>query len=293
MEPLILLFLFPLVGYFCSFFGFVKYEDYRVLTNLVFYLFLPCSIFLSFTHFQITSDILDLLFYTLSGLAIFSFLVFVIFKFLNFSSDLLPTAILCCVFGNLVFLGVPLSEIFLGSGPIIPILIAFHNLFIFGILFPLILLCQERTISISNFSKIFKNPIILFIIIGFFVSFFNLDLSIFIPYLSPFSLLTTPLSLIAMGIYFSKNIQIKLSKELLLIVFAKIILLPLITVLIFFDSDYSKFTTFMSLMPVAISVFSVAQVLSQKYEKIVVDSIFLSTVLSVILILISGTFGFF
>lgn len=296
MEQFILLLLFPLVGYLCGFFKIAKHDDYRLLTDLAFYVFLPCSVLSSFIGFEFSSSIVNSLVLVFLSLLCISLISFAISRWLKFDNYSTSTFLMCSIFGNIIFLGLPLSEVLFGQSvsQIMNLFIAFHNLFIFGFLFPLIVLSTDKKHNItSSIFRVLKNTVVSFALLGIVFSLLRVDLSGILPYLKSFSSLTTPISMIALGLYFSKNVKIDFSKDVLLFTFSKIVVMPIMTYFVFFGNPYQKQAVFMSMMPVAISNFSIIGSISKKHEKKVLDSIFLSTIISLLLVFLFKIIGFF
>ncbi|MBI5223539.1 AEC family transporter [Candidatus Micrarchaeota archaeon] len=297
MDQLILLLIFFLIGLFSGLFKIAKVEDYKILADLAFYVFLPCSVLVSFATFSITSEILNSFEILIASLIAFSISLFIIAKAMKFEAKLTNAFYMCCTFGNIIFLGIPLSQVILGDSnlPLVSIFVAIHNSFIFGILFPLLVLfgADKKTSVKSGLSRIAKNTVVIAAIAGVISSAFRLDINIALPYLTNLSAMTTPISIIAMGIYFSQNIKIEITKELAIFTICKIVLMPLITIVFFFNSPYLKEALFLAIMPVAISNFSISQSLKLNKEKLVMDSIFVSTAISLGLVLVLKLAGIF
>ncbi|MGV8085514.1 MAG: AEC family transporter [Candidatus Bilamarchaeum sp.] len=297
MEQLILLLIFPLIGFLCGKLNITKPQDYRILTDLAFYVFLPCSVLVSFVTFDMTAQVVNSIILILISLAVFSAILFLLIKRLRFDYGLSSTVLMCCVFGNIIFLGLPLGETLFGpsSFSLLSLFIAIHNLFAFGLVFPAIVFFgpSKKNGIESSLSKIFKNTVVLFALFGLLIKVASIDISILLPSLKNLSALSTPLSLIAMGIYFSKEVRIDFSRNIVLITTMKVLALPLITFILFYNNIYLKEAVFMATMPVGISNFSIIQSISHRDQKIVLDSISLSTLISLLLVVVLKYINFF
>ncbi|MDD2655123.1 MAG: AEC family transporter [Candidatus ainarchaeum sp.] len=298
MEQLALLILFLVSGYLVARSGLAKSQDYKVLANIVFYICLPASILSSFAGVEIPPAI-----YLLIALLIASFLLsillsFIISRALRLERHVFYCLLICGFFGNIVYFGFPFVQMVLGEAalPLAGIYVSIYNLFVFALLLPAIYILLGTEGKKAGIGKAFCNPVIIFTLAGALALALQINLSALMPYLEGFSSLTTPLSLLAMGLFLSDKSSISLGRNLLSIVAAKCLIFPLITfALLLYTGLLSsgKEILLLSLMPVAISNFVIVDSLGLKLEKLVMDSIVLTSVVSILAVFALDAIGIF
>lgn len=298
MDQLILLVLFLVSGYLAVRAGLAKSQDYKVLANIVFYICLPASILSSFVGVGIPPAIYLLISVLAASFLLSIALSFLISRALRLERNVFYCLLICGFFGNIVYFGFPFTQMVLGEGalPLAGIYVSIYNLFVFALLLPAIYLFLGVDGKKAGIAKAFSNPVVIFTLAGALSLAFNADLSPLLPYLEGFASLTTPLSLVAMGLFLSDKFSISLDRNLLSIVAAKCLVFPLITAaLLLFTGLLSsgKELLLLSLMPVAISNFVIVDSLGIKLEKLVMDSIVLTSVISTIIVFALGAVGVF
>ncbi|MFA5412030.1 MAG: AEC family transporter [Candidatus Micrarchaeia archaeon] len=298
MEQLILLALFLVSGYLAARAGLAKSQDYKVLANIVFYICLPASILASFSGVTIPQALYLLVAVLLASFLISMALSFLISYAFRLERRVFYCLLICGFFGNIVYFGFPFTQMILGEGalPLTGIYVSIYNLFVFALLLPAIYILLGTDGKKAAIGKAFYNPVIIFTIAGALSLAFQINLSALMPFLEGFSSLTTPLSLVAMGLFLSDKFSISLDRNLLSIAAAKCLIFPLITwALLAYAGLLSsgKEILLLSLMPVAISNFVIIDSLGLKLEKLVMDSIVLTSVISTIIVFALSAAGVF
>jgi len=297
MEQLLVFVLFLLSGYTIVRFGFANSNDYKTLANFVFYVCLPCSILVSFQGVEISPDIYTLLAILIASFVISSAVSAVMARALKLEKRVLYALLICGFFGNVVYFGFPFVEMTLGfsSLPLAGIYVAVYNIFVFALLLPILSFRLGKG-GQNRIARTLVNPVVIFTLVGVASIPLHLDLSAAMPYLESFSALTTPLSLIAMGVFFSDKSSITIDRDLLSMVAAKCVFFPLITVSLLLLSgtfENGKEMLLLSLMPVAVSNFIIIDSLRLDLDKLVMDAIVVTSIVSTLIVLGLAYAGFF
>jgi len=196
------------------------------------------------------------------------FIIYFLWKSYLLKSNFARTLIILSTIGNTVYIGFPFVNSILGEKSLgfAAIVTSIHNfiMFTFGFIF-INFICEDE-FSIKLFLKyIFRNIVFLSSIIAVLISYFSIPLPFFIlNLLGEISKTTLPLSLFTVGVaLYGKKIDIIKIKQLFLIFFFKIILLPLIAIfLIYILNLYAlefKVSFIEYAMPVAVLAFVVAK----------------------------------
>ena len=196
------------------------------------------------------------------------------------------------------FLGYPIIETLLGkdSLAIAAIYVLAYNFAAYAVVFPYIRLrISKKAGANGNPSAIFSAPsLAAFLGIAIYAS--GLDLSLAIPFIQPFARLLTPFSMIAIGLFVSDKLNVRFDRGLLSMVLAKCFVFPAITLgLLAFSGllPASKEMLLLSFMPLAISNFVLIGSLEAGLDRLVADSIIVSTIVSLALIFGLAWSGFF
>ncbi len=292
MEELLLLILFLISGYLLPKFRLAKGTDYKLLTNFVFYVCLPCSILSSFAGVVITGSL-----YLAIGILFATFIIFTVStlavaSFLKLDKRMFYAILICGFFGNIIYFGFPFVQMLMGNGalPLAGIYVAAYNLFIFALLLPFISTqAGGKQTGKDGIVKALRNPCVIFTFIGIVVLALSLDIGAVVPYLQGFASLTTPISLVAMGLFLSDKLRVKLDGNLVSIMAAKIVFFPLITAILLvisglWGSAPGREMLLLSFMPVAITSFVIADSLNLDLDELVMDAIVATSVVSTLVV---------
>jgi predicted permease len=177
----------------------IKKEPFpvEVVNNLVFHFFLPVTTFYSIARLQQTSAG-ELLLLTTSGFGTLcaTYLVaLLIARMCSLKDQFRKTFLLGASYGNHIFLGVPICYAFLGDGGTVPALFFALGgyLFLYGV--GIYIMTGRATPA-----AIFKNPLILSMIVGIFFAVLRIPLPTLLSH--TFSLMNTatfPLSMVVVG----------------------------------------------------------------------------------------------
>ncbi len=288
MEQLLLLVLFIVGGYALAYTKLARPQDYKVMANFVFYVCLPASILASFSGVSISTPLYSALLVLAGSFAFSVAASWAVSAALGLERKVFYILLICGFFGNIVFFGFPFIEMFYGDAslPLAGIFVSIYNLFIFALLYPLISM-RLGSGGGMGWRKIITNPVIIATLAGIAVLLAALDISAIVPYLKGFSSMTTPLSLVAMGLFLAGHAGISLDRNVFAITAVKCFLFPLATFgLLAFagQGEGAKEMLMLSLMPVAISNFIIADSLDLGLDKLVMDAIVVTTLVSTVLV---------
>lgn len=297
MEQLLLFALFLVSGYALPRFGLAKSQDYKALANFVFYVCLPASILASFSSVVLPQSIHLLLGILASTIAVSVLSSLALAKVLGLGDKAMYALVICAAFGNVIYLGFPFTEIVLGKGalPLAGVYASVYNVAVFAVILPLLTMRLGKA-SGAGVAKALANPAVLSTLLGLAVLAWDADISPVLPYLSGFAALTTPLSLLSMGLFISDKLSVRFDRTLLSIVLSKCAFFPLLTAALLLASgqwEAGRGVFLLSLMPVAISNFVIANSLGLGQDKAVMDSIIVSTLLSIAMVFGLAALGLF
>ena len=225
-------------------------------------------------------------------------LSFLIWKLFRLEKRMIYVLLLCGFFGNITFLGFPFAELLFGTSslPITSVYVSVYNLIIFAVLLPLIYMHLGKEGAIDGIEKTLLNPIVACTITGAIIVLLHIDVSAAMPYLAAFSSLTTPLSLVAMGMFLSKDFILTFDRNMATLAISKCLIFPAITaalLVITGNWGQGREMLMLSLMPVAISNFVIADSLELDLGGLVLGSIVLTSAISiaeVFILVLAGVF---
>lgn len=247
--------------------------DERVLSSYVFYFALPALFIVNIAEKKFTFQILRYMFAGIAPLLIVLTIFLILYFIIRFPTNILYLLILSTIFGSLSFFGIPfvmfafpLNGEFLGtlsSAAISPISVALSItiLEVYKLEEPNVLEGLKTV-----FKKLSKNPLIISIFIGFFLSIVDIEIPNLL--LTPLQMLgrtTSTVAVFMLGVFLYGKKYTRLSTALKLSLL-RILFLPTVALITstFFDLTYfEKATlTLMHSMPVAISML----ILSERYN---------------------------
>jgi predicted permease len=301
MLQLVLLALFISAGCAAGRLGLAKKEDYKPLTNIVFYICLPASLLVSFQEADFSSGLyMSIIILSVSIIA--SLIAgLLIARALSLEKETLYALLISGFFGNIVFLGFPFVELMLGSASlaIAGVFVAVYNVFIFLFVFPVLSVMGGKAGSkgpAAGLWKVASNPVIWFTVIGVITLALGISLVQAMPYLKAFASLTTPLSLMAVGLFLSGKFALTSNRGLVSISAVKCLVFPGITLALLLASGLlgtleGKTMLLLSLMPVAISNFIISDSLGLKREELVMESIIVTSIISAVIVAALAVIG--
>ena len=264
----------------------------HVLNGFAYYIALPALIISSFWYVNFSNPKTWILIAeTTAMIVLFSGLVFAILALFKINKKLKTTILLGSIVGNTVFIGYPLVLMNFGQQYILQSSLIGSFLLVIPIILVIIFIQLNRQTEKSSMKKeiigLIKNPLILSIVFGIILSFFNLEYKIFESFEKTIALLgatASPVALFALGAFLHGQSRKNLEWSLL-ISFFKMILLPTIAVVIslfIFKNNDIKVLSLLSCMPVAVTTFVIAEKFDLDKE-LIGDSILLSTIFSFII----------
>lgn len=280
------LFLLIGVGAILKASGLAKDSWVSVMNSLALYVAFPALVFSSLT----STDTVHYgsFFLNSAFLIITTVIAFVILKVLKVRTKLRNAYLLCIMFANSAYLGLPVvSSVLPESLAEAGVIVASYIVVVFTLG---IFLLESSKKDGSNFLQVLlralKNPLLIAALLGILCVQFNVKIPVFIDStIGMVSSAASPLVLFAIGIFIVK--EVKFEKALLHAGILSVFRLLLIPLVFFFIGSFlftgRDFSVMMieSAMPVAITVFA----LSEMYpidKKVVAYTIVVSTVLSVV-----------
>lgn len=236
LEQNIMLFIYLIIGYLLAKF---KKINQKTIEDAGFFLSniaLTCAIFNSFQT-TFSQEKLVLICQSL-GMGLLFILFSIVFSFfitsvLNIKRENRAIWRGCCIFSNILFIGIPIVDSLYGETGLI-VLVSFntiYNFFLFG-------MGESFFLGkvIFSWKKIAKTPAILGMIIGIILFILDIQLPVFVG--EPIRVLasfTAPLSMLLNGAMFYGTSFTKLikNKDILLFCMVRLLLIPLISMVIF------------------------------------------------------------
>lgn len=275
-------------------FDFISGDWTSSLNQFVLKIGLPALVFTSLSQTDITFgnelQLIAINFSFLVGILVLSFGIGHIFRIERRLHD---TLIICLMFSNVAYLGIPLlTQVF--DQTILPqlsIIIAVYLFTLFGVGIGYLELSRHTTTSslIKIVSKVLcTNPILIAVFVGIMVNILNIPLpAIFTNALEMITFSITPIVLVIIGVFIGRSTVGSLRDWYPVVLFslATVLILPLIFYygLIFFrmDPNIHTISILESAMPLGITPFALANQyhLNQSF---IARSIVLSTILSVL-----------
>ena len=259
------------------------------LNKLGLYVAFPALIFSSLTSMDSAQAIDYRLFFINTGiLAVIMLLILIISWLWDMQTQLRNTYLLCAIFGNVAYIGLPyLSSVFPGSEGNVSLIAASY----LAIVFTLGLIILEVSIkgnrhAMKVLEHILKNPLLIAVILGLLVAQYRIPLPVF--FTSTVKMLAvgaSPLVLLALGIFLVKKLRFDRDMAHAAFMTAlKLAALPFLFILVsrsLLGEISFTIPIIEAGMPVAVTVFA----LSEKYpleKTMIMYAIIISTVLSAI-----------
>jgi predicted permease len=246
---------------------FKLFKDFHSLAQFVFFVSLPAAILSNVPKPGFTLDVVStVLLVVVPILAV----GVVIYAHTIYSKKSFPAILIASLFGNIVYLGIPISQsYFPGTLDIVAFLIIITNLIIFVVVVPVATGARAKLV----------NPVLIAAGIAVILMTFGVDTTALSSALSPIASMTVPLSLIAMGMFAAQDLKLSFSKDVLTILFFKHIALPAATFLcVSFlapDKIIGDLVMLSAIMSPAIANFSIVDSLKISKEKEIASAIIL------------------
>jgi len=212
-------------------------------------------------------------------------MLFIGAKLFKLNKRLTNTYVAAVFFANIGYLGYPIiTSLIAGSEAIVSIHIAIYTTLLFSIVLAILEYSKEGRLDKKLIFNIFKNPLILSVIISLILVVFKIRLPFVLnKAIDTLANSATPTVLIALGIFLATKIPKVKKIHLITLITLKLIVMPLIFLLIYYIYPTKEFaiSVLESAMPVALTPF----VLSKFYpldSNLIVASIVISTILSLI-----------
>lgn len=209
-------------------------------------------------------------------------------KLLRLKTELANTYILGIFFGNVAYLGLPfITSIYKEAAGLVSVHVAIYLVILLTLG---VILMEGKAIMKKGWYQVFikslKNPLLLAVITGLFLLFFEIKIPVMIDEaLRILAQSSSPVVLVALGIFLAQKIKFDADfGHALIISVLKLLVLPLVFVITwkFFGLAGNFNVSILEAgMPVAITVFAFAEIYPLR-KQVVANSIIISTVLSAI-----------
>ena len=276
-------FILIFLGSALRYFKFLNINFYTGLSKFAFYIAMPAYIGLAIAeaNFNNYFNYKFLINYETVTIIIFCFSAFVSILIIKIHKNEIGIFGLNCSYPNMGYIGIPLSLTVFGYQATIPLaLILFSDTLVLITLTILFLSFSKSKLSFLDrileiIKLLFKNPLILSILIGIYISINEINVFPVIKNtLEVLSNAAVPTALISLGSMLVSEMKFnKIYKDMLLISFFKLILHPILVFLIFqlipIEKDlWMKTAILIACLPVAANVF----VFANQYEEYEVKS---------------------
>ncbi|MEM3941462.1 MAG: AEC family transporter [Candidatus Bathyarchaeia archaeon] len=261
------------LGFLSRKIGILRAGDERILSAYVYYFALPALLFIDLAELPIERVDVNFIIAGITPIIITVSIYLMLYYLLHFSRDTFYLLILSTVFGSLAFFGIPFVMFSLSSEAEFLATIAVSSISLIGVFISIFVLefytMKDTSILIGlkrTLTRLSKNPLILSISIGLFISSLNVDIPRYI--YTPIRMLggtTATVAIFMLGVflygrrYTNLNYALKLSM-------LRIVLLPSIALLIAALFNLSRTPAAVLLImhnvPVAVSM----MVLSERYN---------------------------
>jgi predicted permease len=294
--------LFTIIGFgwFIAKIKLASHNWLKPIGDFSYYIGFPSLIFYNLVEISISPEIIEkAITHNTSLIFALLFLLFLCSLLFNISKKNKATLLLCFMFGNIAFMGIPIIT---SLNPSLKQEATVNaSIYLFWVFSVGILAIEWLTMEKSNYKKtifnLLTNPLLISVIIGLTTNFASLKLPV--PILIPIKLLgntVAPLVMLMIGIFMFLN-PIKNLKELknpLIYSIIKLLIFPII-VIITLDKIHLEeqfFTAIIDIaMPCAITPFALANIYDLN-KRFISNSIIISTSLSIItLTIIIGLIG--
>ena len=247
-------------------------KDFHTLARLVFYVCLPAAILSNIPPPGLVVDIPSIVFLVALPMLLVGVAVNLLYSLHKISSDSFGLILISSVFGNIVYLGIPISRAYLpGTIGVMSLFIILTNFILFVFIVPVATLKHKG-------NSILANPVLISAVLAFALLFFGIDTSA-LAVLEPLASMTVPLSLIAMGVFAAHHLQLSFGRDVQYIILFKHVALPVATLLCIFILSPGKAIADMAMiaaiMSPAIANFSIIDSLKIDKEREVASAIIL------------------
>ncbi|MEM2459283.1 MAG: AEC family transporter [Candidatus Bathyarchaeia archaeon] len=273
LRTVIPIYLLMGLGFLSRKIGILRAGDERILSAYVYYFALPALLFIDLAELPIERVDVNFIIAGITPIIITVSIYLMLYYLLHFSRDTFYLLILSTVFGSLAFFGIPFVMFALSSEAEFLATIAVSSISLIGVFISIFVLefytMKDTSILIGlkrTLTRLSKNPLILSILIGLFISSLNVDIPRYI--YTPIRMLggtTATVAIFMLGVflygrrYTNLNYALKLSM-------LRIVLLPSIALLIAALFNLSRTPAAVLLImhnvPVAVSM----MVLSERYN---------------------------
>ena len=278
-----------LLGAIAGKFNFLGENGDKILSRFVYYFSLPSVLFISCAEIEL-SKFLNIPFITAYGLgtAIVFYLIYLT-PYVKVNKTELPLKAMTVASPNTAFMGIPVMLALFGTKAMLPVVIT--TIILSVVLCVTIVVIEltspdrKHSILRTLFPVIFKNPIILSIILGFIVSVFNVKLpDCLVNMFKSFGQTCGPTAMFAIGIPLTTLRLPKNKRQICYLSFVKLIIMPVITLGLLILFGASEFMIASGFILAGLPVAATTYIIAQKYEIYVLKSteiIILSTIISI------------
>ncbi len=288
------IFIVVFFGYLAKRFNIVKPEWIHVLNNFVFYVSLPAIILVSFWQVNwLESSVWKSVGLNMLALALFSAVVLGGLALTKLSKKLKAAIYLTSVFGNTIYMGLPIAGGIAGVRLYPHVIAAATGHMVFGSIFGIVVtdIYVSRPKSLKQYLLSYsKNPLIISLFVGIIFSILQLNHPDFNIIKKPIAMVgatASPIALFVLGSFLCGKFVKKHFNLSLLSVALKLVIFPLCMFGIFTLLKVQDITRDISLilaaMPAAVTCFIIAEQYELE-ESLVANSIVMSTVLSLVAI---------
>ena len=261
----------------------------KVLNEFAFYIGLPTLSFLSLYTLDIRSFDSAIVLSNALFFAAALGVTFAVTIFVRTPPQIGSVVILSVLFGNIAYMGFPMNEMVFGAAGLSAAVVvcAIHNALYFIFAVAAAEYRSGRNVSYRVlFVKICKVPILWAVLLGVIFAYFQINLpALFVVPIKMLANASSAIVLLALGVFLATISFRQYVRQAMLITLLKLVALPLIFWLIalIFRLDPLHFSVSMlqAAMPVAISVFTIADNMGLDKE-LAASSVFITTLLSVV-----------
>ena len=266
IKQVIIMFVLMSVGYVCYKRKLISDQGSKDIGNILLYVAIPVVIVSNF-HVERTVEKTQSFFYSI----LFSFLAMVIAiavsYFLYHKKD--GVAEFSAAFSNSGFVGIPIIQAVVGSHAIFYISMMIVLTGVFQWTYGVFAISGDK--SVMNPRKIITNPVVIAVFIGLIIFFGNISLPQMITNIfSIISGLNTPLAMIVSGVYLAQSDLLGMlrKKEVYVVSFVRLLLIPVITVFAFKLIPYDNIDMLIAiLLAAACPVGSNVAIYAQQFDK--------------------------
>jgi predicted permease len=261
LTSLFTIFVIVILGYFSRKFKVFQAEHAKTLSSFVYYFGLPTLFFVKISHLDLATLDPNLVLGTLLPTIILLLLLLLLKLIGVFNKDIYIMLSLSISFGSYAFFGVAFFETFLSGMWLEVSILAASLLGILGIITTILLLeyANQKSVSSSILGKIFTNPLIISILLGFIFSLAGIRFDFLSNAFSLVGQTSSAIAIFVLGMFIYDRFSPKSFRDALFYSLFRMIGLPLVAWLtIWFilpgSGEYNQFLLLENGMPAAIAL---------------------------------------